>query len=68
MAIDSDIVGVSQPGAADHETPTKEPTSTGPGDVLSLDTVDQALSAKMHLVNNVCFCQQHTKSTVCLLF
>lgn len=53
MAIDSEGVGISQVENVEHDMPTKEPAPTGPGDVMSLDNVDRALSAKMHYVNDV---------------
>lgn len=53
MAIDSDSVGVSHIENGVDQVANKDPAPTGPGDVMSLDNVDQALSAKMHYVNNV---------------
>lgn len=53
MAIESDSVGISNPQDVGDQVPTKGPIPTGPGDVMSLDNVDRALSAKMHHVNDV---------------
>ncbi|CAG8082831.1 unnamed protein product [Penicillium salamii] len=65
MAIDSDSVGVSHIENGVDQVANKDPAPTGPGDVMSLDNVDQALSAKMHYVNNaidtIGFTHYHTK-------
>lgn len=60
MANDSETVGISHVGNVEHEMPTKEPAPTGPGDVMSLENVDRALSAKMHYVNDVSNEQRET--------
>jgi hypothetical protein len=53
MAIDSDNVEVIQTEQWNQDEQTKDSGSIGLGDVISLDQVDQALAAKMNLVNNV---------------
>ncbi|KAJ5761747.1 membrane transporter [Penicillium nucicola] len=65
MAIQSDSVGAIQPEARREDEPTKDSSSIGQGDVISLDQVDLALAAKMNLVNDtidtIGFTRYHAK-------